>query len=165
MLFAGLMSAHVVLRSAAGEWPPAGQPRLPVGLTAANSVVLFASGIAAFLGWRAIRAGARGRLGTWLGAAALLGALFLGVQGGEWMRLVRHGLSLSNTYGAGFAALIGLHAAHAAAGLLWLLWIVWRSSGWSFSARRHQAVELSVIYWIFVCALWAALFPLVYLGY
>jgi cytochrome c oxidase subunit 3 len=165
MLFAGLMSAHVVLRAAAGDWPPAGQPRLPVGLTAANSAVLFASAVAALAGWRAVRSGDRARLGRRLGWAALLGALFLGVQGGEWIRLVRHGLNLSNTYGAGFAALIGLHAVHVAGGLVWLLCAAWRSSRWSFSPRRHQAVELSVIYWVFVCALWAALFPLVYLGY
>jgi heme/copper-type cytochrome/quinol oxidase subunit 3 len=165
MLFAGLMSAHVVLRAAAGEWPPVGQPRLPVGVTAANSAALFTSAVAALAGWRAIRAGNRARLGRRLAAAALLGALFLGVQGGEWIRLVRHGLSLSNTYGAGFAALIGLHAVHVAGGLLWLLYVGWRSLGWHYSARRHEAVELSVIYWVFVCALWAALFPLVYLGY
>jgi cytochrome c oxidase subunit 3 len=165
MLFAGLMSAHLVLRASAGEWPPAGQPRLPVGVTAANSAVLFASGLAAVAGWRAIRVGNRARLKRRLAAATLLGALFLGVQGGEWVRLVRHGLSLASVYGAGFAVLVGLHAAHAAGGLAWLVWVARRASVWRYSARRHQAVELSVIYWVFVCALWAVLFPLIYLGW
>ena len=47
MMFAGLISAHTVVRSqVAGEmWPPYGQPRLPVQETAVNTAALLVSGI------------------------------------------------------------------------------------------------------------------------
>ena len=47
MLFAGLISAHTIVKSrAAGQmWPPFGQPRLPLGEAAVNTAALLASGI------------------------------------------------------------------------------------------------------------------------
>ena len=44
MFFAGLISAYVVIKAGIEEWPPWGQPRLPVVATAFNTVVLLASG-------------------------------------------------------------------------------------------------------------------------
>ena len=43
MIFAGLISAFWVLRVSAPVWPPPLQPRLPVGVTGANTVILFSS--------------------------------------------------------------------------------------------------------------------------
>ena len=42
MLFAGLIGSYLVFRLAAPAWPPPNLPHLPVGLTALNTVVLFA---------------------------------------------------------------------------------------------------------------------------
>ena len=44
MFFAGLVSAFLVLRAEALVWPPPGQPRLPLGVTGLNTVLLVASG-------------------------------------------------------------------------------------------------------------------------
>ncbi len=164
MLFAGLMGAYLLLRYGSAVWPPPGQPRLPLMVTAGNTAALTASAVTAWRAWRAIRAGDRARLRSGLTATALLGCLFLAVQGGEWLRLVRHGLSLSNTYGATFAALIGLHGAHVLGAVAWIVAVRLRAGGWRYSARRHQSVELASIYWIFVCGLWLVLFGLVYVG-
>src|SRR5205085_2530251 len=58
----------------------------------------------------------------WLQGTAALGALFLAVQGYEWIRLIGFGLSLaSGVYGTTFFALIGLHGLHVLAALVWLL--------------------------------------------
>src|SRR5690348_3629755 len=54
MFFSGFISAHTIVKSSAvGGWPPAGQPRLPIGETLLNTAALIASGY--FL-WRAVRA-------------------------------------------------------------------------------------------------------------
>ncbi|MGD2047222.1 MAG: cytochrome c oxidase subunit 3, partial [Gemmatimonadota bacterium] len=57
MFFAGLISAHSIVRSqAAGQmWPPYGQPRLPVQETAVNTAALLASGIVLVIAWFAFR--------------------------------------------------------------------------------------------------------------
>jgi heme/copper-type cytochrome/quinol oxidase subunit 3 len=81
MFFTALASALLVLRAEAAAWPPPGQPRLPVGVTAANTALLLLSG------WTVQRAAGaarpRARPEPWLEASAALGALFLAVQGSE----------------------------------------------------------------------------------
>jgi cytochrome c oxidase subunit 3 len=162
MLFAGLSGAYLVLRYASTAWPPPGQPQLPTGISSANTAALLLSAVTMWRAWRGIRNGNRESLRRGLAATAVLGTLFLVVQGAEWLRLVRHGLRLSNAYGSTFAALIGLHGLHVLGAVGWLLWVLWRAGRWSYSARRHMAVELCAIYWIFVSALWVAIFALVY---
>ena len=49
MFFASLVSAYLIIRSGLEEWPPWGQPRLPVWSTALNTAVLLSSGVAAYL--------------------------------------------------------------------------------------------------------------------
>jgi cytochrome c oxidase subunit 3 len=163
MLFAGLVGMYLVFRLSAAAWPPPDLPRLPIGVTALNSLVLFASLVPLT---RALRAAQRHAPGRHSGVelAALLGALFLCIQGLEWARLVRHGLTPgSSTYGGAFYLLIGCHAVHVLVALVWLatLAVLGRLAhrGWSSSA----GLEMCTIYWYFVCGLWAFLFLLVYL--
>ncbi len=95
---------------------------------------------------------------------ALLGTLFLAVQGAEWVRLLHQGLTLaSGTYGATFYVLIGCHAAHVLVAVAWLVATVLLAGLGRFTASRHAALEMCGIYWYFVCGLWVILFPLVYL--
>ena len=164
MLFTGLIGAYVVLRGTSGPWPPLGQPRLPLAITWANTGLLLLSCWTMSRAVAALRAGHVRRLRLALVETGLLGSAFLGVQGSEWVRLLNHGLTLSTgLYGATFYLLIGLHGAHVAAAVTWLLWLLARSGGGRFTLKRAAGVDLCAIYWYFVCALWAVLFPLVYL--
>jgi cytochrome c oxidase subunit III len=165
MFFAGLVSAHVVLRSGQPSWPPPGQPRLPLGLTLANTIVLLASGAAV---WRAAvsfpeRMGAASRA---MAVGAILGVIFLAVQGLEWARLVAFGLTTSSgVYGATFYALVGAHAVHVLAALVVLL-IAARQM--AIAARDDRpddarvAFTLSRMFWLFVVGVWPVLYLVVY---
>jgi heme/copper-type cytochrome/quinol oxidase subunit 3 len=164
MFFAGLVAAFLYLRLGAPVWPPPLQPRLPVEATAVNTVILLLSGLTLAQALRAIRRGSRAGLVKGLGQTALLGAIFLGVQGYEWARLVNFGLKLSSgTYGATFYTLIGTHAAHVFAALVWLSVILIAASRGSFTARAHVPVLACGMYWYFVIFLWPILYVLVYL--
>jgi len=162
MLFAGLIGMFLVFRLSQ-NWPPPDLPRLPVGITALNSVVLFASLVPLT---RALR-GARAHDGTGRGGvkiAALLGGLFLTIQGVEWLRLLAHGLTPgSSVYGGTFYLLIGTHGLHVLVAVVWLtvLAVLERRArrGWNSWA----GLEMCTLYWYFVCGLWAVLFPLVYI--
>ncbi len=165
MFFAGLIGAFLVFRLGSATWPPAGQPRLPVAVTGFNTVALLLSGYTMSRALRAIRAGNRQGLAGGLLATALLGAVFLGMQGVEWARLVHFGLTLSTgTYGATFYTLIGTHGLHVLGALLWVFVMLAGATRNRFSAARHVAVELCGIYWYFVVGLWPILFALVYLA-
>jgi len=45
MFFGALISAYLVIRAGLDEWPPWGQPRLPVETTAINTLALLVSGL------------------------------------------------------------------------------------------------------------------------
>lgn len=160
MLFAGLISAHTIVSAGATEWPPAGQPRLPFGATLFNTVALVASGLVlgiAHFGFRKQSSLAR----TPLLVALLLGSLFVGLQGREWVALIGEGLTLrSSTYGAFFYTIVGLHAIHALGAILALGWAYARLRAGRLTASQLMAVE---VFWYFVVLLWPVLFVQLYL--
>jgi heme/copper-type cytochrome/quinol oxidase subunit 3 len=164
MFFSGLIGAFIVFRVASQAWPPPFQPRLPVGVTAVNTVILLLSGVAAHLARRAARAGKSALLQRWLSITVALGTVFLAVQGYEWLRLIRYGLKLSSgVYGATFYTLIGCHGAHVLGGTLWLLVVLAQARKGRFTEHDYAGVQLCGMYWTFVVALWPILYGLVYL--
>jgi cytochrome c oxidase subunit 3 len=163
MLFAGLIGMYIVFRLSR-PWPPEDLPRLPLGMTFVNTLVLFASALPVTRALGAVRRNDRPALVRALALTALLGTTFLAVQGLEWVRLLRHGLTLgSSMYGAAFYTLIGCHGVHVLVAVLWLTVTAILAARGVFRASRHAALEMCAIYWYFVCALWLVLFPLVYL--
>lgn len=163
MFFAGLIGAYLVFRGSSPVWPPPGLPRLPLFVSWLNTVVLSASGLAMLGAIRAAAATRHDTLKRALGLTASLGAVFVAVQGAEWVRLVHYGLTLSaGTYGSTFYFLIGSHAVHVLGAMIALgVVAVGVARGW-FAAGVYGVVEACGIYWFFVCALWLVLFALVY---
>jgi cytochrome c oxidase subunit 3 len=164
MFFAGLIGAFIVFRIGSSIWPPPFQPRLPVGITGVNTMVLLASAITMHMALRAVRAGAIDRAKRMLAVTAALGGVFLLIQGYEWARLIHFGLTLSSSiYGGLFYTLIGFHAFHVAGALVWLIVVFVRANGGHFSRQRNTGLQVCAMYWTFVVALWPILYGLVYL--
>ncbi len=164
MFFAALIAAYLVFRLRASVWPPADLPSLPLAITWMNTAVLVLSAYTMARARAAHHTGRRQELERFLMATAALGTLFLVVQGSEWARLIRHGLTLTTgMYGATFYTLIGCHGLHVLVAVLWLLFVMARAQQSRFAGRIRVPLELCGMYWFFVVALWGALFPLVYL--
>ena len=163
MFFAGLLGAYLVLRLGSAVWPPPGEPYLPIAVTWGNTGILLFSSYNVRRARRAIRQDNRQAFARWLLLTAIYGVTFLGVQGYEWVRLVRFGLSVSGTYGSTFYTLIGTHALHVLGAVCWLLAVLALARLRRFSAQRHTAVRVCGMYWHFVVAVWPFLFVLVYL--
>ena len=164
MFFAAFVSGFFVLRMAAPMWPPPLQPRLPLLVTGFNTLVLLTSSLAMVGATRAMRAGDGQRLVRGLVAAATLGALFLAIQGYEWMRLIEYGLTVSSgAYGGTFYTLIGAHAAHVVGALVWLGVTLTLAARGRFLDGQTAVLRACAIYWHFVVALWPVLFVTVYL--
>jgi heme/copper-type cytochrome/quinol oxidase subunit 3 len=164
MFFAALIGAYLVFRLRSAVWPPGDLPSLPIGVTWANTAVLALSAVTMARAQRALHHGSRRNLERALVATAVLGTLFLAVQGSEWVRLVRHGLTIATgTYGATFYTLIGCHGLHVLVAVAWLLIVMARAQRNRFGGAIRVPLELCGMYWFFVVALWGALFPLVYL--
>jgi heme/copper-type cytochrome/quinol oxidase subunit 3 len=163
MLFTGFVSAFAIVESASppGAWPPPGQPRLPALQTAFNTLALLASGVALFEAGRRFR-GARPRTAEpWMAAALVLGALFVILQGAEWVAMLGQGLTLtSSQLGSFFYLIVGTHGLHAVAAIL-LLALAWRAMRLGRLTRpRLGAVQM---FWYFVVLVWPVLYWKVYL--
>ena len=163
MFFVGLISAFLVLRAQAPAWPPLDQPRLPVAVTAFNTLLLLASAGTIFRSFALLRRDAPAWT-AWLGATALLGCAFLAIQGYEWTRLVHYGLTTSSSlFGSTFYFLVGAHALHVLGALVALL-VIWRRAlVGRYAAGDDVRLMPMLMYWFFVVAIWPLLFVLVYL--
>jgi len=159
MMFAGLISAYLVLSKTAASWPPPEQPRLPIVLTGFNTLLLLWSGVCVAL---AAKNPASLR---WLTTALLGGFAFLAIQGGEWLRLIHYGLSVeNNTFAGTFYVIIGTHAIHVFLGAIALAVTLIRGARQGILNDRFQiSFTSSRLYWYFVVGVWPILYALVYL--
>lgn len=162
MLFAALVSAFLVLSAGAPSWPPPGQPRLPLALTAGNALILLLSG------WTMLRAVGEARRGgpalvRWILATLFLGSAFLAGQGIEWARLLGYGVSgRASVYGATFYAVVGIHAAHVVSALIVLAVSLGRARRGAYTPARHEGLVLCSWFWLFVVLVWPVLYLLLY---
>lgn len=161
MLFGGFISAFTISKTQAPTWPPPGQPRLPVELTAVNTLVLLASGALVWWAGRKLEGDGPRSARAPLLAGAGLGALFVVVQGVEWTRLLAEGLAFTTTsYGSFFYLIVGMHSLHVLGGFL----VLAAQTRWLFAEQlRTEAFWAARLFWYFVVLLWPALYWKVYL--
>lgn len=167
MLFVGLIGAFLVFRMGSEIWPPLSHAEinLPRLVTGINTVLLIISGYTMFQALRAIQKNRNKQLRNMLIFTGVLGLLFLGIQGSEWVQLIGKGLTLqSGIYGGIFYVLIGCHAVHVLGAVIWLAIVTGKSIALKYSNTHHTGVETCTIYWIYVVALWPILYILVYLA-
>lgn len=168
MLFAGFISAYIVNRSVAMAWPPYGQPRLPVEVTAFNTLFLLASAITLYIFYTKYSqgkiTGSSSRPLLLLVITMALGCTFVIIQGYEWVKLIGYGLTTtSSIYGAFFYLIIGVHGVHVLVGLILLLNLYRHLRKHPFSDSAVQKVPVFSLYWYFVVGVWPVLYYLIYL--
>ena len=163
MFFAGLISAYWILRAQIIPWPPIDQPRLPVVVTGVNTFILILSAVAIWQTGGAMRAERWKGVAGWLALAAAGGIIFLAVQGCEWTRLIRFGMTTThNIYGGIFYLVVGAHALHVVVALAVLLVVTLHAAQGRYSAEHHVGLILGRMFWTFVVALWPILYALAY---
>ena len=164
MFFAGLISAYVVIKAGIEEWPPWGQPRLPVVATAFNTVVLLASGFIMAHSRACFKKNELALGRRWLGISILLGAFFLVFQGYEWIQLLKFGFTLSSSvYGGLFYLLIGAHGFHVMGALAILIYAWYRTKTLGNPMTPEGLFPFQLL-WYFVVCVWPVLYVLVYLS-
>ena len=154
------------------EWPTNGPAEIggeygvmPAwGLPALNTVILLTSGVTITVAHHALRAGHRGTLTLFLALTWLLGFLFVGLQGYEYVHAYRDlNLTLgSGIYGSTFFMLTGFHGLHVTLGAIMLVVVWFRVLKGHFTADNHFAFEAVAWYWHFVDVVWLGLFVFVY---
>lgn len=163
MFFAAFVSAHMVVKGGSEIWPPPDQPRLPVVSTLLNTCFLLLSGWLTFQSNRAFRREeSRESAVRWFALAILCGACFVALQGAEWFRLLKYGLTMrSSVYGSFFYLIIGAHALHAIGALIFMAVALLKLRAGKLKDEIFWAVQA---FWYFVVGVWPILFVVVYLN-
>ena len=161
MFFAGLISAFTISKAGAPRdaWNlPAGHV-LPLAATAVNTAALFVSGALLWIAGRQYRGRSSVATQTLL-AAIFFGALFVMLQGREWVGLIGRGVTLrSSALGAFFYVIVGTHAVHAVAALAGLGVAWWRLRAGRLSYGFFLAAQT---FWYFVVLIWPVIYARVY---
>jgi heme/copper-type cytochrome/quinol oxidase subunit 3 len=154
--FTALLGATVVLRFGfTGDWPDPAS-RLSRLLGAMNAAILIAGSI---LAWRAARPGRRKALQ--LGAVAVCGFAFLGIQAWEYHHLASSGfLPATDLFCSIFYALTFFHGLHVLGGAVCF-------AVYAIVAIRRSldksVIRNGAIYWHFVDVIWLVLYVILYL--
>ncbi len=163
MLFAGLFSSYVLLRTGAIDWP---RHALPVGLATINTAVLIASSLTMVMAWAALKMNDWRKHRLHLSLTIVLGLVFLVLKFVEYGEHIRAGeLPSHNTFFAIYYTLTGVHALHIVGGLIVMLYFLGPGAGlWARNpAQFTNRVEAAGLYWHFVDFIWIFLFPVLYL--
>ena len=152
---AGLL-AFLAVRIGDPEGFAAAQDQLHRVSAGFNTIVLVTSGFFAALALGAAEAGRRGRTRLLLGAAAVLGVVFMILKGVEYSDAIAKGLGTeAHPFFTFYWLLTGFHVAHVAAGVIILGLVAIRT--------RPDHVEAGAQFWHMVDLVWVILFPVIYL--
>lgn len=160
-VFAGLIGSYFYLFGNATVWPPDGISPPKMGLPLIYTLVLAFSGVAAWVGDRAITRGDAGAMRLWRGIGIVALIAFLVMKVYEYATLDY--LWDESAYTSIVWLIAGFHTAHVFTVLLKELVI--QTLAWKgfFTQRRRGAIEAATLYWLFVVIMWFPLFATVYL--
>jgi len=164
MLFGGLFSAYILIRSSATDWPA--NP-LSITFGSVNTFMLVASTYTMYKANKEIHAGNFSGFKTqWLLTLGF-GLAFLTIKSFEYYGKISHGdLPEKNLFLALYFVLTFIHVLHVLGGMLVNLYHVFPGKKlWDKNPEMFKnRIEVSAIYWYFVDSLWLfVLFPILYL--
>jgi cytochrome c oxidase subunit 3 len=170
MFFSGLFAAYFSVRATATTWPPIAEDPVmtehfnlhaePWFALVLTVILVISSFTCQFAVW-AIRRGDRTGFIRNIAVTLVLGIVFLVGQVYDYTTL---GFGLSDgVFGTTFYTLTGFHGAHVFGGVIMLSVVLYRGLAGQFSARHHDAVEGTSLYWHFVDVVWIALFSTLYI--
>ena len=165
MLFGGLFSAYVVLRTGAESWP-VGSDILNVPMATLNTMFLITSSVTMVMSWASLKLNDFSKFKMYLGLTILLAFCFLVVKYFEYTAKFEHHLypSTNNFLGIYFT-MTGLHVLHIVGGIIVLFYfLVPGNKMWQSDPDRFvNRIEIVGLYWHFVDLVWIFLFPVFYL--
>ena len=165
MLFGGLFSAYVLLRSSNADFMMH-QHYLNVPLATLNTIILITSSVTMVMAWVSLKLDHLEHFKVYMLLTLVCSFQFLIVKYIEYSAKFEHHLypSTDNFLGTYFT-LTGLHGLHIIGGIVVMIYLVgpgvkmWETNKERFTNR----VEVIGLYWHFVDLVWIFLFPALYL--
>lgn len=165
MLFGGLFSAYILLRTGVSDWPH-GWKLLNVPLATLNTLVLITSSVTMVMSWASLAMNDFSKYRKYMGLTVLLGCAFLVVKAFEYAhKFQHHHFPSTDNFYAIYFTLTGLHGLHVIGGILANLYFLFPGSAmWKTNPDQFRGrIECAGLYWHFVDLVWIFLFPVLYL--
>jgi cytochrome c oxidase subunit III len=165
-----------------GQWPPKGMHVIDAwSFPLLNTLILLCSGCTVTWAHHGLLHGERGgalkgawgllgvgendsvKKGLWL--TIILGLVFSGIQGYEYMHSpfpFKAASDHGSSYGGAFYMATGFHGFHVLVGTIFLIVNLVRVYKGHFTARQHFGFEAAAWYWHFVDVVWLFLFASIY---
>lgn len=164
MLFGGLISAYVILRSGSAHMVIPPRSMMGVPLATLNTFVLITSSVTMVLALAAIKANEMDKYMRYLSMTFGGGIIFLMIKAYEYNHKWHEGITISsNLFGSFYFTLTGLHGLHVIGGMGIMAYLMWAGSKGYQNQHSYDRVEAGGLYWHFVDLVWVILFPILYL--
>ena len=165
MLFGGLFSAYILLRTGSAQWPR-GSELLNVPLATLNTMILITSSVTMVMSWASLAMNNFKKYRRYMGTTILLGLAFLVVKSFEYAhKFEHHHFPATSTFYAVYFTLTGLHGLHVIGGIILNTYFLFPGSAlWKTEPEQFMGrIECAGLYWHFVDLVWIFLFPVLYL--
>jgi cytochrome c oxidase subunit III len=156
MFFGSLFGAYYTLRAQSSEWPPPGTPETDLVLPTILTVVLLLSSVTQHFVMLNARKNNAKRVVWWLTGTIVLGLIFLGGEGTEWItKIFDEGFTIgTNPYATLFFTITGFHGLHLLIGLFILIVAHARARRAATTGEKLGSLEAATYYWHFVDGVW-----------
>lgn len=158
MFFGGWTSAVIVSKGGDTSWFTI---PLPMSFTI-STILIVVSSLVFHFGFISIKKGNQSVLKLTALATLVLGIGFIISQYLGWSSLYNDGIvatGASSTNASSYLYLITFfHVLHLVAGIISLMVVSWKSVKGKYNSDNYLGVELSIIYWHFLGALWVYLY-------
>ena len=167
MLFGGLFSAYIFLRTGVDNWP-AGTEYLDVRLATLNTLFLISSSVTMVMSWASLKLNDFKKFKFYSGITLLFALGFLVIKYFEYSAKFSHVppyLPSTNNFLGIYFTMTGLHVLHVIGGIVVIGYYfgpgskMWKADPERFTNR----IEIVGLYWHFVDLVWIFLFPVLYL--
>ena len=165
MLFGGLFSAYIFLRTCVDSWP-LGTEYLDVPLATLNTLFLITSSVTMVMSWASLKLNDFKKFKLYSGVTLFLALAFLVVKYFEYTHKFHVGyLPSTNNFLGIYFTMTGLHVLHIIGGMI-VIFYYWMPGAkmWEVDPERFtNRIEIVGLYWHFVDLVWIFLFPVLYL--
>ena len=167
MLFGGLFSAYIFLRTGVDNWP-AGTEYLDVRLATLNTLFLISSSVTMVMSWASLKLNDFKKFKFYSGTTLLFAFGFLVIKYFEYSAKFSHVppyLPSTNNFLGIYFTMTGLHVLHVIGGIVVIGYYFGPGSKmWKVDPERFtNRIEIVGLYWHFVDLVWIFLFPVLYL--
>ncbi len=162
LLFATLFAAYSVLRTHTNGGFTAKEFEIPTFVI--ETFILLISSFTSGLAVLSMHKNDKKGLISWLVVTIALGAVFVGLEISEFMRMVADGATITKSaFLTSFFSLVGTHGLHVSFGILWMIGLIVQLSKRGITAVTKRKVTIISLYWHFLDAVWIFIFTIVYL--